>query len=257
MKAIILSAGEGKRLMPYTSGIPKCMVKVNGKALIQHQINVLRSAGISEIIVVTGCHADKINFKGIKTYFNNRYYETNMVFSLFCAKEELKEDVIISYGDIVYSDSILKKIIRSKYDISVAIDLDWEPYWNERFDNPLDDAESLAFYEKGRIISIGKPAKKNNEIQGQYIGLTKFTNKGIDLIKHIYTKAKKQDIIQGKNFKDAYMTDLIQTVIDEGNEVWPINFNGGWVEVDTVRDLKLNLTSLRIKDISDSINASK
>ncbi len=250
MKAIILAAGEGKRLMPYTSGIPKCMVNVGGRPLIEYQIDVLKRSGINDIIIVKGHHANKIKIIGTKTFTNKRYYETNMVSSLFCAESELNGDVIISYGDIVYSDSILKKLIKSKHNISVAIDLEWKRYWMERFENPLDDAETLKLSSGGRIIEIGQKPKSLEEIEGQYIGLMKFSSQGIRSLKNIFYKSKELKQIQNKNYKNAFMTDLLQSLIDEGINVWPVNIQGEWVEVDTVKDLGLEITRRRLESIS-------
>ena len=250
MKAIILAAGEGKRLMPYTAGIPKCMVKLNGRPLINYQIEILKKSGIKEIIIVKGCHDDKINLKGIKTITNKRYFETNMVHSLFCAESELNGEVIVAYGDIVYSSYILEKLIKSNYDISVVIDIDWKKYWEERFDDPLDDAESLKLDVQGRIIEIGKSVRSYNEINGQYIGLMKFSSEGIKSLKNVYNKAKRSRYIQGKIINNAYMTDLLQTIIDEGIHIWPVNINGNWIEVDTVKDLKLATTKNRLRLIT-------
>ena len=250
MKAIILAAGQGKRLMPYTSGIPKCMVKVGGRPLIHYQIDILKKSGINDIIIVKGHHANKIRINGTKTFTNKRYFETNMVFSLFCAESELNGDVIISYGDIVYSDSILKKLIKSEHNISVAIDLDWKRYWIKRFNNPLDDAESLGLDNKGRIIEIGKPVQNYNQINGQYIGLMKFTSHGIKSLKKIFYKSKEVNQIQNKNLNSAFMTDLLQSLIDEGINIWPVNVHGEWIEVDTVKDLELEITRQRLEFIT-------
>lgn len=250
MKIIILAAGEGKRLMPYTSGIPKCMVKVGGRPLIEYQIDVLKRSGINDIIIVKGHHSNKVKINGTKTFTNKRYYETNMVSSLFCAESELNGDVIISYGDIVYSDSILKKLIESKHNISVVIDLDWKRYWMERFDNPLDDAESLGLDNKGRIIEIGKPAQNYTQINGQYIGLMKFSSHGIKSLKKIFYKCKEANQIQNKNLNNAFMTDLLQSLIDEGINIWSVNVQGKWIEVDTVKDLGLEITRRRLESIS-------
>ena len=254
MKAIILAAGEGKRLMPYTSGIPKCMVNAGGKPLIEYQIDVLKRSGINDIIIVKGHHANKIKINGIKTFINKRYYETNMVCSLFCAESELNDDVIISYGDIAYSDSILKKLMISKHDISVAIDLEWKRYWMERFENPLDDAETLKLSSGGRIIEIGQKPKSLEEIEGQYIGLMKFSSQGIRSLKNIFYKSKELKQIQNKNYKNAFMTDLLQSLIDEGINVWPVNIQGEWVEVDTVKDLGLEITRRRLDSIDEHKN---
>jgi len=249
-KVIILAAGEGKRLRPYTSGIPKCMVKVGGKPLIEYQIDVLKRSGINDIIIVKGHHANKIEIDGTKTFINERYQETNMVFSLFCAESELNDDIIISYGDIAYSDSILNKLIKSKHDISVAIDLDWKRYWGKRFTNPLDDAESLVLDMKGSIIEIGKSVQDYTQIQGQYIGLMKFSSNGIKSLKKIYYNSQKVNQIQNKDLNNAYMTDLLQSLIDEGINVWPVNIRGEWIELDTVKDLGLEITKRRLELIS-------
>ena len=70
MKAIILAAGEGKRLRPLTEDVPKCMVTLFGKSLLERQIEIFRQCGIDDISIVTGyCH-DKITFPNVQ-YFRN------------------------------------------------------------------------------------------------------------------------------------------------------------------------------------------
>ena len=90
MKAIILAAGEGKRLRPYTEDRPKCMVEINGVSLLDRQISVIRSLGIEEIILIGGYKGDSLLPKGTKLIINPRYQETNMVWSLFCGEDELQ-----------------------------------------------------------------------------------------------------------------------------------------------------------------------
>ena len=260
MKDIILAAGEGKRLMPYTAGIPKCMVKVGGKPLIQHQIDVLKRSGINDIFIVKGCCANKIQINGIKTFTNNRYLETNMVSSLFCAESELDGDVIVTYGDIVYSDSILEKVIKSKHDISVVIDLDWKKYWTERFNNPLDDAESLGLDNGGRIIEIGKPVQSYDEINGQYIGLMKFQNDGVKKIKEFYKKVKNQSTKNFNplnsivSFQQSYMTDFLQGLINTGCKLKAVMIENGWLELDSIDDYKKYIELFSKKKISEFID---
>ena len=106
--------------------------------------------------------------KGDRLKENPRYFETNMVWTLFSAEEELEGDLIISYGDIVYSREILQTLLDSKSDISVVIDKDWESYWRARNDNPLDDAETLRLSKNGRILELGQKPQSVDEIQGQY-----------------------------------------------------------------------------------------
>ena len=256
MKAIILAAGQGTRLMPYTSDTPKCMVKVSGKSLIHYQIDVLNKLGVHDITIVKGYHAEKIKINGTKTVINKKFLTTNMVYSLFCAESELEGEVIIAYGDIVYSASVLNKLINSNHNISVAVDLDWKKYWKERFVNPLDDAESLELDSKGRIISIGKSTQNYDKINGQYIGLLKLTSQGLEIIKNYYKKFKKINQIQNKSIENSFMTDFLQSLIDEGVNIWPVNIHGEWVEVDTVKDIELAVTKKRLNFIS-KLNLAK
>ena len=128
MIAIILAAGLGTRLLPHTKNCPKAMVKINGMSLLERQLKIFNKYNFKNIYVISGYKNRAINEKklGVKKILNKNYRKTNMVYSLFCAKKYFQDDVIISYGDILYSSNCLKKIITSKYNISVAIDKKWK-----------------------------------------------------------------------------------------------------------------------------------
>ncbi len=249
MKAIILAAGEGTRLRPYTLECPKCMIEIDGKSLIDRQLSVLGNREISEVIIIGGYKIEMLEGKGNKIIENPRYYETNMVSTLFSAEEELNGTLIISYGDIVYSKEVLELLLDSEADVSVVIDKDWESYWRGRNDNPLDDAETLKIAKNGDILEIGQKPDNLEEIEGQYIGLMKFTSKGISQIKSTFLSIKENKSLLSKSVDEAYMTDLLQAAIDLGIPVTPVFINGGWVEVDTVKDMTSEVTLKRLKSI--------
>lgn len=161
MKVIILAAGCGTRLRPYTNTIPKCMVKLADKSLLHHQINVLRSAGLQDIVVVGGYYSEKIQAENIKIIVNQNFNSTNMVATLFCAEDHMidGEDLLITYGDIIYEEKILKSLMASTAPISVSIDQDWERLWKIRMDDPLSDAETLKLKNEVYIEEIGKKTK--------------------------------------------------------------------------------------------------
>ena len=245
MNAIILAAGKGERLRPLTNKIPKCMVKLFNKTLLEYQIDVFKSCKINDITVVTGYEADKIKIEGVNFLHNQNYDTTNMVETLFCAKEKLTENVIISYGDIIFEKQVLQKLINSNWDSSVIIDNQWKKYWQMRFENPLDDVESLRIDENGLITNIGMKVNSLEEIQGQYIGLMKFKNEGVKNLKKIYEKAKLKSV-KGVNllnenipFEKSYMTDLIQAMINEGVKINAVKITNGWLELDSIDDYNL------------------
>ena len=97
MKAIILAAGEGKRLRPLTNDIPKCLVKLFGKSILERQVEIYKNSEINDIVIITGYKRDKIKILNIQEYYNEKFDSTNMLETLFCAENELNGSVIISY----------------------------------------------------------------------------------------------------------------------------------------------------------------
>jgi choline kinase len=249
MKTIILAAGEGTRLRPYTLDRPKCLVEVEGVTLLDRQLTVLRKANIDPIILIGGYKSELLVKPGVELRVNPRYFETNMVWTLFCAEEDFGDGFILSYGDIVYSKAILQELLQSEADISVTIDLDWEKYWRARNENPLDDAETLKMKENGEITEIGQKPKSLSEIEGQYMGLIKFSALGVTTLKKIFHDSKNAGSLRGKSLEKAFMTDLLQAIIDAGHKVQSVPVYAGWVEVDTVEDLNSQVLRERIKSM--------
>ena len=239
MKVIILAAGQGTRLRPITNNKPKCMVKLLGKPLIQHQIETLRRNGIDDIHVATGYLEEKIDFEKITKHFNPKYASTNMVYTLFCAEQAMQnDDLLIAYGDIVFNDDVLKKIINSDSDISVVIDKDWKKYWSARMDNPLEDAETLKIDGKGNIKELGKKPSSFDEIEGQYIGLIKIKESMLSPFKEFYKNLDKEASYEGKDYENMFMTSFLQMIANNLCPLSPVFINNGWMEVDTPSDLE-------------------
>lgn len=256
MKSIILAAGQGNRLLPLTNNTPKCLVKLFGKSLLEWQIDVFRRCNISDISVVTGFCSEKINFPNINYFKNPNYQTTNMVETLFCAKEKLNGSVIVSYGDIIFEKSVLQKLIDSKDDFSIVVDKNWEEYWKTRFENPLVDAESLIVDNNGYINNIGQNASNVHEICGQYIGLMKFQGEGLKYLKRFYEKTEKESK-SGVNplnpnlpFQKSFMTDLLQGLIESGCNLKAVFTNNGWLELDSMHDYKIYNKMYSAKTIS-------
>lgn len=243
MRQIILAAGRGTRLAPLTDDRPKCMVELAGRPLIHRQLDVVRQAGIREIVLVGGYRADQLPTEGVTLVMNEAYETTNMVRSLFRARGHFDGGFIMSYGDIVFSSSALKAVMNSEADVAVAIDRQWHSYWQERFADPLDDAETLRIGNAGSIIEIGAKPKSLDEIEGQYIGLVKFSAAGVAALLRAHDAAETAERGGGRPFgcprslDKLYMTDLLQGMIDMGTAVMPAYIDGGWLEVDSPTDL--------------------
>lgn len=241
MKAIILAAGQGTRLKKYTENLPKGMLSFKGKTIIEHQIEMYRACGIDKIIVVRGFAANKINYEGVTYYTNDDYANTNMVESLMAAKSEFDDDIIVSYSDILFNEDMLKKMVSSKVDFGVAVDDNWQIYWKKRYGRVDFDTESLAIDKDDNITELGLESPALEDIDARYIGLLKFSKNGLKKIDEILQEAYKNYIDKpwqqsGKTVKRAYMTDLLNALIESGEEVKAVHFNNGWIEFDTNED---------------------
>ena len=240
-RMVILAAGEGTRLRPLTDQCPKGLVEVADKPLVNWQIEAAWRLGLREISVVTGYRAEKFKEPRCRWYHNPHYAETNMVETLWCATPEFKGELIVSYGDIIYENSVLETLIKSETPISVVIDLDWRPYWEARFTDPLSDAETLRVDDEGHILEIGQKPGTIDEIQGQYIGLMKFKSEGLDALQSTY-QALKDDKMSPRSsqpFQKMYMTDLLQAIIDAGHPVHAVPIHRKWLEIDSMADYHL------------------
>ena len=241
MKAIILAAGQGTRLKKYTENLPKGMLNFMGQTVIERQLNLYRACGIQDVIIVRGFAADKINYSDVKYYNNEKYAETNMVESLMAAKVEFDDDIILSYSDILFDQTMLEQMITATGDFCVAVDDDWKEYWQARYGQVDFDTESLSIGENNNIVSLGLESPALETIDSRYIGLLKFSQRGLQVIQNIleqnYAEYENKPWQQsGKTIRKAYMTDLLNAMIEAGENVKAVRFNNGWVEFDTNED---------------------
>ena len=232
MKAIILAAGRGSRLLTLTDDRPKCLVKLHGKPLINWQVEALQGSGIKEILVVRGYLKDMIS-GDFETRENPRWSETNMVASMMCAKDWLEDSpCIVSYSDIIYPSEAVLKLMATSHPLSMLYDTNWKTLWEKRFDDPLSDAESFALDENGFVRDIGRPNVSLDEIHGQYMGLLKFTPESTTWLSELLDNNQKL-------CDTMAMTDLLSTLIKQSKSVAGIPWDGTWCEVDDQKDLKV------------------
>ncbi|OHD85558.1 MAG: hypothetical protein A3I60_02290 [Sulfuricurvum sp. RIFCSPLOWO2_02_FULL_43_45] len=242
MKAIILAAGQGTRLRPLTDDRPKCMVEYKGKSIITTILETMHNCGIEDIAIVGGYKIDVLK-EYLKdqtiVFFENKEYEkTNMVSTFFCAKEWMDDDLIISYADIMYTDSLLQKVLSEPSSISTSVDLEWLELWKHRMDDPLADAETMKLDDIGNIVELGKKPKSYDEIHGQYMGLIKIKKELIGEIVEFYATLSRDAMYDGKSFTQMYMTSFLQMIIDHIMPIKAVLVHGGWIEIDCVQDME-------------------
>ncbi|UCG93695.1 MAG: phosphocholine cytidylyltransferase family protein [Candidatus Aerophobus sp.] len=241
MKAIIVAAGPSSRLMPITNEKPKCLLEVGSQTILERILEALRKNGIENIAVVRGYHSNLINYPNVTYYHNPNFRKNNILRSLFYAEDEMNDDFIFSYSDIIYSKEIVEKLIHSDADIALIVDINWTQRYKGRDQHPISEAE-LAKVENGRVVKIGKEVVKPEEAHGEFIGLAKFTRPGVEVLRATYHRVTEEcpnaSFHHATSLEKAYMTDMLQELVDNGAVVKNIDIESGWMEIDTPQDLE-------------------
>jgi L-glutamine-phosphate cytidylyltransferase len=234
MRAIILAAGRGSRMGGATADQPKCLTPLHGRTLLDWQLEALRSAGIESIALVRGYMGEKLARNGLRTFDNPRWAETNMVMSLACASAWLTSDVcLVSYSDIAYPAATARRLAAASGDIAITYYKDWRRLWEARFKDPLSDAESFRLDDSGRLLDIGARPRSLDEVQGQYMGLLRFTPGGWQSVEGILggLDAAQRDKLD--------MTSLLRLLLARGQAITAVPVEEPWYEVDSQSDLEL------------------
>ncbi len=243
MKAIILAAGQGSRLNKYTKYLPKGMLSLKNKPLLQWQVDMFKNQGINDIAIVTGYMHEKIKIDDVVFYHNCNFEKTNMIESLMCVDENyFSTDVIVSYSDILFSQDLLEKVLRINEDIVVAADLNWRNYWQKRYGTTETDLESFNVNALGYINNLGKTLTKSGNLKHRYIGLNKFSRKTIQQAILLYRQKKDEQSNwqpSQKVFSQGYFTDFIQLLIDNNVKAKVAETHGDWLEFDTAIDYEM------------------
>ena len=243
MKAIIVAAGIGSRLGELTKEFPKSLIDINGKSILERQISLFKKFGIDNIVIIRGPHREKFSFDDVKYVNDDDYENHNLLGSLMVAEDELNEDVIISYGDIVFDEIILEQILAFSGNAGLAIDYNWEKNYSEKSKELLGKV-SVVTIENNSISNIGyyeNIDKNPGSILGEFIGIMKLSPQSANYFVTKYNELKRNH--DGK-FHDspsinfAIITDMINELLQHGIKFTPIKISGKWYEIDTPEDLE-------------------
>ncbi|MDP8214018.1 MAG: NTP transferase domain-containing protein [Candidatus Euphemobacter frigidus] len=242
MKAIILAAGKGSRLGAISKGKPKCLIDIEGNTLLEIQINTLHACGIDDVSVVRGYAGDRIDIPGL-TYFDNPdYTDTNILHSLFCAREAMTGPLLILYSDIIYEEQVVRRLVEARHDIAVGVMVNWKDSTRQRSKIALEELEMVYFDSENRVQEIGKRLTDEYETRGQFIGMVKCSRRGAELLKKNYDRMAKFYPGQADLLKKAWMTDIFQEMTELGVPLHCVIIERGWMEIDTPDDYERALT---------------
>ena len=250
--AVILAAGASQGLLPLTAELPKPMLDIKGKSILERQIEVLNACGVKDVAVVRGYKKEAIKLPNVRYYDNDEYASTNELVSLFRAGKELAGPFLFLYGDILFERGHLEKLLKSPADISLLVDRSFAEAGrpDEGRGAPdlvvLEDAQEAGY----RFVSADAPHKvarvgrtiAAKQAQGEFVGLAMFTAKGARALTDCYGQLSEARLAgafhEAASLRDAGFTDLVQELIDRGTDVQAIDVYKGWLEIDTFEDYR-------------------
>jgi L-glutamine-phosphate cytidylyltransferase len=241
---IVIAAGLGSRMGNLTAERPKCMLPVAGRPLLHRTLDVLRHAGCDRLVVVTGYCAYLVDAPGAELVHNPNFRANNILHSLMCAQSEFEGAVVCTYGDIWLEDSVVESVLEQTGDIVLAVDRDWRPYYEGRSGHPLGEAEKVHVDSGHRARSLGKhidPAPPTGCETGEFVGLWRMTPAGATRFRATFLDvsdgiAPESPFMAAAEWRKAYVTDLLQHMINLGEDVVCARVHRGWAELDTRED---------------------
>jgi choline kinase len=233
MKAIVLSAGQGKRLLPFTATKPKCLLEVcEGRPVLDQQLQTLSRCGVERATVLTGFGADHVDrfIEGsrfgpmnVETLYNPFYSVTDNLATCWFARSAMIEDFILLNGDTLFGDELLLRVLGAPHaPVNVTIDC--------KDDYDADDMK-VSLDTEGRLCAIGKKLPPHT-VDGESIGMLLFRGTGVEL----YRDALDRAIRQPESMHNWYLS--VVNEMAQKMTVDTISIEGHWwAEIDSPDDL--------------------
>lgn len=228
MRAIILAAGKGGRLNGTAEERPKCLVEVGGMSLIDRQVAALRDAGVDDIAIVVGCHAERVRKacgKHITYVENTRYAQTNSLYSLWMARPLLFGGFVVLNCDVLFHPVLLSDLLTSRHEDALLL------AYREPDQPPFGDEEMKVKVRGGRVVAMSKQMEPA-EADGENLGMVKFGPSGAAVLVDIMNR------IVG----EGNLRDWAPRAFSEFAQVRPLHAIGTrgypWIEIDFPEDYR-------------------
>ena len=242
MKAIIIGAGRGSRLRHLTEEIPKTLVPILGRPMLDGVLDALAAGGFAQedVVFICGYKKEVIQerYPDLNYVENVDWENNNILLSLLCAREHLTEGFVSTYADIVYRPSIVADLVRSPHDLTLACDTDWRRRYVGRSQHPETDAEKMRA-EGPRITELSRRIA-SEQAAGEFIGVLRASAAGAAAILNAFDEVKAvyqgKVFREGRSFEKAYLIDLFQYMLEAGTAFHRVDTHGGYMEIDTLQD---------------------
>jgi phosphoenolpyruvate phosphomutase len=235
-RAIILAATRGSELYSLTHDKPKTMIRIGGEALLARTVNKFKKIGINKSIVVAGYKAESIDISGIEIRVNKDYEIGDELMSLVCAQNDFDNDMVISYGDLLFREYILRDLLEVDGDIVIIVDSALNnssttgspdlAYCSQN-DDRSPFMQNIILKELSSVIKTG-----NKKPSGQWIGMMRVRKEGRNWIEEAIHELKPSP-----NFKKLTLSDLLNYIIEQGKIINVHYISGHWLDVNSIDDI--------------------
>ena len=242
MRAIIIGAGRGMRLMPTTADEPKCFAEIGGKRILDWILDAFHAGGVDDVCFIGGYRIDVVRAAYPQFTFrvNEDWANNNILASLMCAEDLMDEPFVVSYADILFTRQALRDLLESPGDITLVVDTEWLPRYEHRSEHPPSDGEKVTVLD-GVVTCVHRDIDPA-EAYGEYIGVAKFSTRGADLLKQHYHRCRArhagQPFREASVFEQAYLIHLFQEMIERGVCMRHVDTPGSYWEIDTQQDFE-------------------
>ena len=244
-KAIILAAGTDTETPLPDQDAPRVMLEVKGKTILERQVESLQAAGISDVTVVRGYKKEQVRAPGARMVDNDRFRETGELYSLLCAEDSLGGSAVVLYGDIVFEQDVLERLLRTTADVAVVVDRAFPDLLRAGHgaskrsdlvvtDTPTDGRRWVASENGSRVLRIG-PEVTPEQAHGEFIGLVAFSKVGAARLREVHAALATE---RAEGLERASLTHVLQAMIDRGSPVVAVEIHKGWMEIASFEDYR-------------------
>lgn len=245
MRPVIIAAGRGSRLEHNTDEIPKTLVEVMGKPMLEWILEAFESAGFQrrDVVFVCGYRAEviKARYPSFTYVTNHDWANNNILLSLLMARDYLADGFVSTYGDIVYEGAVVQKLVKSKAAIALGCDTAWRRRYVGRTQHPESDAEKLRADAK-RVVELSRNIP-SEQADGEFVGVMKLAAAGVQDFLKAFDEAEQRygggQFREGRSFQKAYLIDLLAEMLEQGVAMEREDTHGGYMEIDTTQDLNM------------------
>lgn len=259
IKIIIPAAGaphNQESIEPLLQDRPLAMLDINGKSLLQRNIETLNKSKLYDILVIRGYKKDAFDLEGITYLDNPKYQSEHVLSSIMCAEDKMDCKTLIIYSDILFEKSLIDRLNSLKSDFVVVVDNSFKKSLkrNKKLDlvitkESLPAGDRILTYDRlYEVEKIGETVPED-AASAEVIGIAMFSKNGVEIFKKEYHSTLEEygnkPFYGSENIFQASLEDMLQHLIDLGYNVEVLQVNSGWMEIHTFDNYKYACSIVR------------